>query len=151
MSELVTADDVFVGLDLDSREAMLRFIARKAVERGIATDEDAVFEALQEREEMGETGLTDGFAVPHARSSAIVRPAVLVFKNGRALDWPSFDGKPVSIAIALLVPEGDAGNEHIKLLSKTAVLLMHNDFKALLRSSADAAAVADAIRTGLAA
>ena len=63
--------------------------------------------------------------------------------------WPSFDDKPVDIAVALLVPEADASDLHIRLLSRTAVLLMRDAFKRLLREADDAFAIADAINEGL--
>ena len=98
---------------------------------------------------MGETGMTDGFAVPHAKTDAIKRAAVIVVKNKRALEWPSFDGAPVDVAIALLVPDVEAGTTHIKLLSKTAVLLMKEEFKSLVRSVDDRKTIADAINAGI--
>ena len=98
---------------------------------------------------MGETGMTDGFAVPHAKTDAIKRAAVIVVKNNRALEWPSFDDKPVDVAISLLVPDGEAGTTHIKLLSKTAVLLMREEFKSLVRGTDDRKAIADAINAGI--
>ena len=64
-------------------------------------------------------------------------------KNNRALEWPSFDDKPVDVAISLLVPDGEAGTTHIKLLSKTAVLLMREEFKNLVRSTDDRKAIAE--------
>ena len=149
MSDFVTSNDVFVNQHAESRDEVLRFISQKAVELGVTDDADAVYKAFIAREDMGETGMTDGFAVPHAKSAAIVRPAVIVFKNDHALDWPSFDKKPVDIALALLVPDSDAGAAHIKLLSKTAVLLMREEFKNLLRTSDDHKVIADAINAGI--
>jgi len=61
----------------------------------------------------------------------------------------SFDEKPVDVAIALLVPDGEAGTTHIKLLSKTAVLLMRDEFKSLLRGSNDQEVIAQAINEGI--
>ena len=127
MSDFVKEDNVFVNQDAESREAVLRFIADRAAELGI----------------------TDGFAVPHAKTDAIKRAAVIVVKNNRALEWPSFDDKPVDVAISLLVPDGEAGTTHIKLLSKTAVLLMREEFKNLVRSTDDRKAIADAINAGI--
>ena len=51
--------------------------------------------------------------------------------------------------MALLVPGAEAGTTHLKLLSKTAVLLMDNGFKRLLREKDDASAVAAAINAEL--
>ena len=149
MSGFVKAEDVFVNQHASSREEVLRFIAEKAKEIGVTDDANAVYNAFLAREEMGETGMTDGFAVPHAKDAAIKKPAVFVFKNETPLEWPSFDEKPVDVAIALLVPDGEAGTTHIKLLSKTAVLLMRDEFKSLLRDSNDQAAIAQAINEGV--
>ena len=149
MSDFVRAGNVFVGQSLDTREDMLRFISEKAAELGITDDAGAVYDAFVAREEMGETGMTDGFAVPHAKSDDIKDAAVIVVKNATPLEWPSFDEKPVDVAIALLVPGGEAGTTHIKLLSKTAVLLMKDEFKNLVHGTDDASAIADAINAGI--
>ena len=150
MSDFVRAGNVFVGQSLATREDMLRFISDKAAELGVTDDADAVYQAFVAREEMGETGMTDGFAVPHAKSTAIKEPAVIVVKNDRAIQWPSFDDKPIDIAISLLVPDGEAGTTHIRLLSKTAVLLMKDDFKTVIRGTDDPQAIADAINAEIA-
>ena len=149
MSQIVTADSVLLSQHAGSREEALTLISQKAAELGIADDADVLFNAFVARENMGETGMTDGFAVPHAKSAAIDHAAVIVFKNDHALDWPSFDNKPVDICLALLVPDVEAGTTHIKLLSKTAVLLMREQFKNLLRTSDDRKAIADAINEGI--
>lgn len=149
MSQFVSEKDVFVNQNLESREALLRFVSDKAAEFGITDSADAVYDAFMAREAMGETGMTDGFAVPHAKSDDIKEAAVIVVKNATPLEWPSFDEKPVDVAIALLVPGGEAGTTHIKLLSKTAVLLMKDEFKNLVHDTDDAQAIADAINAGI--
>lgn len=149
MSQFVTEKSVFVNQNLESREALLRFVSDKAAEFGITDNADAVYDAFMAREAMGETGMTDGFAVPHAKSDDIKDAAVIVVKNAAPLEWPSFDEKPVDVAIALLVPGGEAGTTHIKLLSKTAVLLMRDEFKNLVHGTDDAATIAGAINAGI--
>lgn len=145
MSQFVKPENVFVRQSLSSRREVLRFLSDRARDLGVTNDPDAVFQAFLAREEMGETGMTDGFAVPHAKSEAVLRPAVLVLKNDRRIEWPSFDEKPVDTFISLLVPEGEEGTAHIKLLSRTAVLLMREKFKAFVRSTDDPAAIAQAL------
>ena len=149
MSDFIKAGNVFVGQSLATREDMLRFISDKAAELGVTDDADAVYQAFVSREEMGETGMTDGFAVPHAKSTAIKEPAVIVVKNGHAIEWPSFDDKPIDVAISLLVPDGEAGTTHIRLLSKTAGLLMKDEFKSLVRGTDDPQAIAEAVEAGI--
>lgn len=149
VSCFVSPEGVFVGQSIDTREEMLRFIADRAAELGAADSADAVFEALSAREEMGETGMTDGFAVPHAKDRAITRATVIVVKNDRPIEWPSFDDKPIDVAISLLVPGGEEGTAHIRLLSRTAVLLMKDEFKRAMRETDDPQGVADVINAGL--
>ncbi len=150
MSDFVKAENVYVNQHATERVEVLRQIADHAAELGVTDDADAVYQAFLAREDMGETGMTDGFAVPHAKSAAIKHAAVIVYKNDTALEWPSFDNNPVDISLALLVPDGEAGTTHIKLLSKTAVLLMNDDFKSFMRESDDAAAIAARINEGIA-
>ena len=149
MSGFASERGVMVGQVATTREEMLRLIAQRAVEVGVAADAEAVLSALLAREELGETGMTDGFAVPHAKSDAIKEAAVIVVKNDHAIEWPSFDDRPIDIAISLLVPDGEAGTTHIRLLSKTAVLLMKDEFKALVRGTDDAEAIAAAVEAGI--
>ena len=99
VSDFVTSNDVFVNQHAESRDEVLRFISQKAVELGVTDDADAVYKAFIAREDMGETGMTDGFAVPHAKDAAIKKAAVIVFKNDHALEGTSFDEKPVVNAI----------------------------------------------------
>ena len=47
------------------------------------------------------------------------------------------------------IHDGEAGTEHIRLLSKTATLLMNEGFKGLVRNSQSAAEIADAIQKGI--
>ena len=135
MSDFVKADDVFVNEHATSREEVLRFLSRQAEAKGISNNADATYEAFMARE---------------GKDESILNAGVLVFKNDTPLDWPSFDEKPIDVAIALFVPAGEAGTTHIQLLSKTAVLLMKDDFKALVHGTDDKQKIADAINAGIA-
>lgn len=149
MGEFISSKNVFVDQDEDSRIDVLKAISKNAEQLGITDDAEAVFQAFLWRENQCETGMEDGFAVPHAKSAAIKYASVIVFKTKKALEWPSFDGKPVDISIALLVPEAEAGTTHLKLLSKTAILLMEPDFREFVRNSNDAEAIAKRVDEGV--
>ncbi|MDD6705560.1 PTS sugar transporter subunit IIA [Olsenella sp. AGMB03486] len=147
--DFVSDDQILLGREAESRHELLRMLCAQAEALGIVKDDEAAYQAFLAREELGATGLTEGFAVPHAKSATIVRPAVMVWKNKTAVPWPSFDEKPVDIAVALFVPEANR-EEHIRLLSKTAVLLMDSAFRTMLRESEDAHTIASAISDALA-
>lgn len=142
--DFVSDDQILLGREAESRHELLRMLCAQAEALGIVKDDEAAYQAFLAREDLGATGFTEGFAVPHAKSATIVRPAVMVWKNRTAVAWPSFDEKPVDIAVALFVPEANR-EEHIRLLSKTAVLLMDPAFRTMLRTTDDAHAIASAI------
>lgn len=93
--------------------------------------------------------MVDGFAVPHCKTDAVKSAAVIIFKNAQPVEWPSLDDKPVDIAMALLIPDSEAGTTHLRLLSKAAMLLMDDNFKSKLRESDDAADLAATLNVEL--
>ncbi len=150
MSDFVKVSHVYLNNSSANVDEALAFLSDKAVELGIAEDRDAVLAAFKEREAEGTTGMMGGFAIPHAKSDAIKDAAILVVKFAGDVEWESMDGKPIHVAIALLVPGGEAGTTHLKLLSKVAVLLMDDAFRSAVLAAAAADAIADAVNKGLA-
>ena len=63
--------------------------------------------------------------------------------------WDTMDEAPVTCAIALLVPEAEAGTSHLQILSKVAMALTDDDFRAACKDATDPAAVASLINERL--
>ncbi len=145
----VNENNVLLHQSAATKEEALRTIADHAAGLGLTDSADKVYDAFLAREDIDKTGMVDGFAVPHCKSDAVKQAAVFIYKNETPLEWPSLDDKPVDIAMALLIPDGEAGTTHLRLLSKAAVLLMNDEFKATLRGSDDAAEIAKTLNDGL--
>lgn len=146
MSKLVKK--VFFDNAAANTAEALEFLAAQAVELGISDDKDAVLAAFNEREAQGPTGMTGGFALPHAKSAAIKEPAVVVIKFAGKVEWKSMDDQAVKAAIAIFMPEGEAGTTHLAILAKIAALLMQPDFCELIHQSDDEDEIAAAIAEG---
>ena len=149
MSGFVSEENILLNQQATTKEEALRTISDAAARLGIADDADAVYAAFLAREEIDKTGMVDGFAVPHCKTDAVKSAAVIIFKNAQPVEWPSLDDKPVDIAMALLIPDSEAGTTHLRLLSKAAMLLMDDNFKSKLRESADAADLAATLNVEL--
>lgn len=149
MSEFINASQVFLDNAATTVDEALEFFADKAAELGVTDDKAAVLEAFHTREAAGSTGMTSGFAIPHAKTEAVKTPSVLVAKFAQGIDWNATDGNEVNVAIALLIPGGEAGTTHLRLLSKLAVLLMDESFREKVSTTADAEAIAAAVAEGL--
>jgi len=150
MGNFVQASHVFLNTPAATRQEALEFLSAKAVEVGLANDAAAVLDAFVAREALESTGMLEGFAIPHAKSEAITDAAVFIAKFAAPIDdWKTMDGSSVQVAIALLVPDGEAGTTHLQLLSKTAVLLMDAEFRTFVTGSEDAEAIAERVNAGL--
>ncbi len=142
MSEMITPANVFLNVEASSVDDVLKFLAGKAVELGYADDADAVLASFKHREELGSTGMADGFAIPHAKDDAIKKPGILVAKLAGDVSWKSTDDVPVTTAIGLVMPGAEAGTTHLVVLAKVSSMLMHEDARARISESDDPAAIA---------
>ena len=146
----VSAENIiFASSDLD-RDAALDRIVAAAVDQGIVDDAAALRAAFLKREAEGTTGMVDGYAIPHAKTDAVKRASVLVLKSdGPVASWETLDGAPVTCAIALLVPESEAGTSHLQILSKVATALTDDSFRAAFKAESDPARLAELINARL--
>lgn len=146
----VSAENVlFASSDLD-RDAALDAIVAAAVDQGIVDDAAALRAAFLKREAEGTTGMVDGYAIPHAKTDAVKRASVLVLKaDSPVTSWETLDGAPVTCAIALLVPESEAGTSHLQILSKVATALTDDSFRAAFKAESDPARLAELINARL--
>lgn len=145
MSEYIKASQVFLDNPATTVDEVLDFLSDKAIEAGLSDDRAAVLEAFKAREAMGTTGMQGGFAIPHCKSAAVKEAAVLVVKFADPVSWDSMDGKPIRVAISLLVPEGEVGTTFLRMLSQVAVMLMDEEFRTQIDAADEATLISDII------
>ena len=95
---------------------------------GNLSDKAEYLQAVFAREESGSTGLSDGIATPHAKSTGVKEAglAAMVVPNG--VDFDALDGQPSRLFFMIAAPEG-AADTHIEVLSKLATMVIDPDFK----------------------
>lgn len=146
----VPACRVLMGPALGTRDEVLRYIAREAVELGIAGNAQELLAAFLRREAEGTTGMMDGFAIPHAKTAGIEHATILVLKDRIGVrDWETMDDEPVRVVIALLIPGQQTGTTYLKLLSKVAESLMDDDFRATVKEATDPETIERAVNAHL--
>lgn len=99
---------------------------------------ETVLAALLAREKVLSTGIGHGIAIPHAISSSIREPQVLLGISPEGADYQSMDGEPVYVFFVLLSPP-DRASHHTRLLARIARLGRDPDFVKGLRSCNDSA------------
>ncbi|WP_222563336.1 PTS sugar transporter subunit IIA [Spiroplasma clarkii] len=119
---------VYLDVDITTKEDLFDFIGKKAVELKLLTDANAVVEGFKAREAEGSTAFEDGFAIPHTKLKNLIEPQIIVVRSNSQIEWESMDGKPTTMAIALLIPDNSAA-KHLEILSAIAVKLTKTKFK----------------------
>jgi len=140
-----------IHLDVPLRDVRhaLEFIADAiGVHHGL--DSAPIFRALSRREQAGSTALGAGFAVPHARIHGIERPLTLLVRARHPIDFLAPDREPVSLMLAILVPEHGDHDDHLRLLALVAELFSEPGFRARMDTGIDPSAVADSLHAGIA-
>jgi PTS system nitrogen regulatory IIA component len=98
----------------------------------------ALFEALQDRERLGQTGVGNGVAHPHARLPDIDRVFGVFLRLETPVDFDAIDRQPVDLVFGLFAPE-HSGVDHLKALALVARTLRQPSVRAKLRRNSDAA------------
>lgn len=117
-----------------SKKRVLQNIA-EFIHANIETiDPEELFENLTARERLGSTGIGEGIAIPHCRSSKVSETIGCLIKLKEAVDFDAADNLPVDILFVLIVPEA-ATDEHLQTLAQLAQLLDQPKFRDQLRKS----------------
>jgi PTS system nitrogen regulatory IIA component len=105
-----------------------------------------VFESLFARERLGSTGLGQGVAIPHGRIKGLKEAIGVFVRLAQPVPFDAPDGKPVSLAFVLLVPE-HATDKHLEILSELAQMFSDRALREALALAPDAAALHQLIST----
>jgi mannitol/fructose-specific phosphotransferase system IIA component (Ntr-type) len=93
-----------------TRESVVAQLADAAHRAGVARGTGPLIELLRARERVGTTAIGKGVAVPHARSLTVNRPALVVARAHRGIEWDAPDELPVQLVLLVLSP-GEWGEE----------------------------------------
>lgn len=127
---------IFFDINVNTKTEALEFISNQALSLGLTDDKDGLLEDFLKREEEFSTGLQDGFAIPHAKSSHAKDIAIIYVSCKNPIkEWETLDDSLVTNLFALIVPKQNAGNEHLMMISKLATNLLEEEFKNTVRLS----------------
>lgn len=104
LQSLTRPDLIFPRLAGSDRASVLRELALRLAESNVVSDGEALYRLLEEREELGSTGIGSGVAVPHCKVKGLDQVILAVGIATTAIDFDSADGKPVRVFFVLLSP-----------------------------------------------
>ena len=139
LADILAEESVLVCADITSKRDVLLKLAEKVAALTGQPASDA-FDALNDRESLGSTGLGNGIAVPHGKFASLKGVLAVFMKLEAPVDFESVDDQPVDIVMMLLAPMG-AGADHLKALARVARILRSDAVAEALRRSNDPARI----------
>lgn len=137
LETLLKPQAVKVLTDVSSKKRLLQSIADMA-EGLVGLPAARVFDALQERESLGPTGVGHGVALPHARLQDLTQVHGAFVKLEKPIAFDAADRQPVDLVFALFAPT-DTGVEHLKALALVSRTLRDATLCGKLRANSDPA------------
>jgi len=145
--ELLTFEHVLLDSEARGKRALITELANMLT----SIDPDRVMEVVMAREQLGSTGIGHGVAIPHGRMPDLSVPVLALARHPEGVDFDSIDGKPVHIAVILLVPDSD-DRQHLELLAQLARTLQQESIREEVMQADSrekiAALFADRVRLG---
>jgi PTS system nitrogen regulatory IIA component len=99
---------------------------------GNPDNSDSLFQNFLSRERLGSTAIGDGVAIPHCRVPGVKRIYGCLITLKKPINFEAFDGQPVDLIFALVVPE-EKNDEHLATLARVAKILQNETSRKSLR------------------
>jgi fructose PTS system EIIA component len=147
IDDLINPNLVKLDLEATDRRGAIRELAGLMEQDGRVDDPPTYVEAVLAREEeTGGTGMESGVAIPHAKSAAVSRPSLAFGRSNPGIDFGAEDGTPSDLVFLIAAPQG-ADELHVRVLSRLARKLIHDDFRAALRDADSPEQLVETLRT----
>lgn len=134
ITELLTSQTIELNLQASSKEAVIEELIRKLDKAGKLSNPNKFKEAIFAREEQSTTGIGEGIAIPHAKTSAVKTPAIMFGRSKSGINYDSLDGQPAHLFFMIAASEG-ANNAHLQTLSRLSSFLMDMEFRKKLETA----------------
>jgi fructose PTS system EIIBC or EIIC component len=135
ITELLTKDTIQLNLSSQSKNGVIDELVSVLDKSGKLHDPEEFKKAILNREAQSTTGIGEGIAIPHAKTSAVQEPAIAFGKSAEGVDYDSLDGDPAHLFFMIAATEG-ANQTHLEALSRLSSMLMDMDVRKSLLNAA---------------
>ncbi|WP_305862641.1 PTS fructose transporter subunit IIABC [Helicobacter cholecystus] len=127
ITDLLALECISLNAKANSKSEVIAQAVKLMDKSGNLLDMQAYKEAVLKREEEGSTGIGEGIAIPHAKSSSVKNASLVAMIFPEGVEFDSLDGQSVKLLFMIAAPE-DKNEAHLEILSQLSELLMQNDF-----------------------
>jgi fructose-specific phosphotransferase system IIA component len=142
LGRILSNEVIKIPLNSTTKEGIILELLELLKNAGKVSDTDHVLRDIMAREKLMSTGIGDGIAIPHGKTSGITEVLCAFGVKLGGVDFKSIDGVSADIFFLIVSPEDDQA-VHLKFLATISHLLQSNQNRQRIRefsSSQDAMA-----------
>jgi fructose-specific phosphotransferase system IIA component len=143
LSSVLFGELIKIPLRSTTKEGVILELLELLKHTGKITDMTTVFHDIMAREKLMSTGIGDGIAIPHGKTTGVKEVVCAFGTKAEGVDFHSLDGRLADIFFLIVSPEDDQAS-HLKFLAAISQLLQHEENRKRIRacsSSQDAMAL----------
>lgn len=134
IEQMLTKDCIKLDLEGKTKSEIIDEMVDVLYSAGKLNDKEEYKKAILAREAQSSTGLEEGIAIPHAKTSAVKIPSIAFGLSKEGVDYNSLDGEPSKIFFMIAAP-ANASDTHIEVLSKLTTILLEDEVREKLLSA----------------
>jgi mannitol/fructose-specific phosphotransferase system IIA component (Ntr-type) len=147
LADILSEAQIIIDLPATDRWEAIDELITNLVQTGKvkAEDRDAIVGAVRKRERSMSTGIGYGLGIPHASTELVHEPVAALGRSKSKISFDSLDGKPVSLVVLFLVPQGQF-QKHLHTVAEIAKFLQNSETRQALELAPDASTIYRIIR-----
>ena len=130
LSNLTNKNLITLDLEAKTKVEVIKKLVEKLDGEGVLASKDEFLKAVLDREKLSPTGLEEGLAIPHGKSTAVKKATFAIARLKTPIeDWESIDeDNEVTLVFLLAIPKSEQGDTHIEVLTKLTSLFIQDGF-----------------------
>ncbi|MDR0376372.1 MAG: PTS sugar transporter subunit IIA [Spirochaetaceae bacterium] len=127
LNEIYRPEFIKIGLEAEDKEEAFEELADFFCHAAKINVREEILSAIRERESKMSTGIRQGIALPHGKTSAVDQLYGVLGVSKTGVDYDALDGRPVYLLFLILTPEKDS-EKHLQALKRLAEILDNPQF-----------------------
>lgn len=134
--DLLQKQGINLNFNPSTKEQCINELVDLMDKTGNLNNKEEYKKAILDREALSTTGIGDGIAIPHGKTSAVKKAALAAAISKNGVDYDSLDGAPAKLFFMIAVPN-NSDNLHLEVLARLSTILMDEKFRANLIDCTD--------------
>jgi PTS system fructose-specific IIC component len=134
--DLLHKQGINLNFNPNTKEQCINELVDLMDKTGNLNNKEEYKKAILAREELSTTGIGDGIAIPHGKTSAVKKASLAAAICKKGVDYDSLDGQPAHLFFMIAVPDNN-DNLHLEVLARISTILMDEAFRTSLIDCSD--------------